>query len=156
MQMVIVPNIFFEVVTESCEGQTFSEFFTLPNIIDSREAAINKFLESVLEEPKADETFVTLYLRYLKTGERLELLNSETYEHPGETLKALERELFLFQKCNIATNVAIFNHDQPNKITILFPRFRNAHMLVNLSTSVLLASNYWVFLKKKKERFMIE
>ncbi|KIC92601.1 hypothetical protein HY58_03490 [Flavihumibacter sp. ZG627] len=156
MQLILVPNIFYEVVTESCEGQIFSEFFTLPNLIESREAAINKFLELVLEEPKADETFVTLYLRYLKTGERLELLNTATYEHPGETLKALERELFLFQKENLATNVAIFNHEKFNHIIILFPRFKNSYLLVNPSTSVLIASMYWVFLKKKKERFLVE
>jgi hypothetical protein len=108
-----------------------------------------------MDELKVDETFTTLYMRHLKTGECLELVNTENYDQPGETLKALERELFFYQKENIATNVAIFNHDQPNKITILFPRFKNAHMLVNPSTSVLLASQYWVFLRKKKERFMI-
>jgi hypothetical protein len=156
MRLVFLPGIYYEVVTETSDGKTFSQFFNDPNFLNSREAALHSFMESVLyDEPRPDETFVTVYMRHLKSGERLELISTPDYERPGITLKSLERELFFYQQENIATNVAIYNHDQPGKINILWPRFKNAHLLCNPSTSAILANNYWIFLKKKKEQYFI-
>jgi hypothetical protein len=156
MRLTLLQNIFYEVVTETSDGKTFCQFFNDPSFLNSREAALNSFMESVLyDDPRPEEMFFTVYMRHLKTGERLELISTSSYEHPGETLKSLERELFFYQQENIATNVAIYNHDQPNKINILWPRFKNAHLLCNPSTSAILANNYWIFLKKKKEQYLI-
>jgi len=115
MRLVLLPEIFYEVVTETAEGRSFSQFFHSENLIESRERALNCFMESVFSEVRLEEIFVTVYMRHLKSGERVELLSTASYERPGETLKALEMELAFYQKENIATNVAIYNHDTPQK-----------------------------------------
>lgn len=92
MDLILIPSIYYEVITESCEGQTFSEFFTLANIIESREAALNCFLESTLtDKGSPDETFVTVYMRYLRTGERIELVSLELMSKRVRISKLLKR-----------------------------------------------------------------
>jgi hypothetical protein len=152
MRLVLVSNIYYELVVETSEGLVTSEYFTSTSIPRNRRQAINRFLELTLsDELRPDEIFVTLYARYLPSAERLEILSSASYLNKGDTLPALEKEVIWFQKENLAVNLAIFNHAKPQQIIILWPRYKNAHMLLNNSTSVLLADHYWVFLHRKRE-----
>lgn len=152
MKLTLTPSLIYEVLTETADGKAFSKFFMNPVMLQSRQAALGYFMELVLsDEVKPEEMIVTLYVRYLPTGERLELISSLTYDHPGENLKALELEVYWFQRENIATHIGIFNQKKPHQIVILWPRFRNTRIIKDDNTSLLLGNQYWIWLRRKKE-----
>jgi hypothetical protein len=150
MVLKLITNICYEVLVETSEGTATSEFFTLCNIPQSREQALNRFLElTISDEIKPDEIFVTVYSRYMPTGERIELIN--TVSHPGETLEALAQELEWYQLENLAVNLAVFDPFKPGIIKIIFPQHRFSGLQKTQNMALLLGSQYWVFLGRKKE-----
>ncbi len=150
MRLILFPNIYYEVLLETSEGTTTSEFFTLCNILESRELALNRFLELTLsDEIRAEEIFVTVYCRHLQTGRRIELVN--TVSHPGETLDELAKEVHWFQQENLAVNLAVYDLLKPSIIKIVFPQHRYSELRKSSDVALLLASQYWIFLGRKKE-----
>lgn len=152
MHLVLQPNLYYEVLIETSDGKATSEFFTSCNILQSREHALNRFLQLTLsEEIRPEEVYVTVYGRYQPTGERLELLNTVSYEHPGETLGALAQELCWCQHENLALNMAVYDPAKPSIIKIVFPQHRHVGLRNSNNIALLVASHYWVFLGRKKE-----
>lgn len=152
MHLVLLPNIFYELLIETSDGRSISEFFTFCNVIQSREQALNRFLQLTLsEEIRPEEVYVTVYGRYQPTGERIELVNTVSYEHPGDTLGALAQEIHWYQNENLAVNLAVYDPARPSIIKIVFPQHRHAGLREGSAVALLLASQYWVFLGHKKE-----
>jgi len=147
MKFSLIPTIIYECLTETVDGLPKSTFYTSINPIKSRGAAITFLLEQVLsDEYKPEETLVHLYCRNLKTGQRITLLTSESLYQPFENISALEEELRWYQQDKLHTDVAVFHH-QRRMVTILGAKQRNLTSQKNPDTSMILANNYWVFLK---------
>lgn len=151
MRFIVVPNIFYEVVVEYSKERVISRFFTLASTIKSREAAIAYFFEMLLEsDVSTEEVSVLLFLRYLPTGERIEMISAATYDQSEDNFKPLTKEVRLYQKENIAVHLGLYDPKEPDTIRAIWPLFRNAYSMVGGMKQVLLLSDYWVFIKPKK------
>lgn len=155
MKLSLLPILIYECLTETADGIPKSTFFTSINPLKSRGAAITFLLEHVLsDEYKPEETLVHVYCRNLKTGERITLLTSETLYQTFENLSALEEELCWYQQEKVNADVALFHH-KSSLIIVLGAKQQKLTTLNNPETSLILAHNYWVFLKRGRGRGMV-
>ncbi|RYY29777.1 MAG: hypothetical protein EOO04_06540 [Chitinophagaceae bacterium] len=145
--------IFYEVVADGAE-KAMSRFFTSRSPLESREQALRYFLEQFFYiEVKREETTLYVYCRHHE-GERILLLTSQTFQKPGTSFYALERELLLYKTERLAVHMVLFDQSNPESVTIFFPGpYQSVHNTG--SRQYLLANNYWIFLRRKAERYRI-
>lgn len=149
----IPTPIYYEVTSDGAE-KTMSRFFALPSALGSREQAMKFFLKRFFAaEAEQEETLFYLYVRH-RDGEMALLVSSQTFQQPGFCFYGLEREVLMYRKERIAVHLAYFDRRYPQVVTILFPRIWQAVRGSSI-THYMLANNYWVFLRRKMERYRV-
>lgn len=153
---LIFSRLYYEVILENpFDNKTFSRLFSFYQPLRCRELALTYFLEMVLSDDfDHKRMFLTMYVRH-KSGERVEIINSQNYQQVEENLDGLTRELELYKKEKIKAPVAVYNKRQPHQITILHENYKKVHHLQTSDTVITLAADYSVFFRGRKEKFLI-
>lgn len=153
MRVILLPSLFYEIVTEKNDGTCVSKFFTHRNPLRSRELCLSYFLKVWLSDDtlESDDVFLRVFARHLRSGERVEILNSATYETKGSDLEPLQREYQLYQQERVQTDVALWSPRVPQLVSIIPQRCQ-----MNISTErkdsfCFLAQEYWLFVRAKQE-----
>jgi hypothetical protein len=124
-----------------------SKFFTCMRPLRSRSAAITHLLERVRsDEYSTSDTFLRLYARNLKSGQRIELVNSETPYQCFENVSALEEEMQWYQHEKIKVETALFYHTR-NVVAIICSKLIEVDAHSRPGVSLILADDCWVFIK---------
>jgi len=154
---VKLPNIFYELVIETTDGKTVSEFFLGTCIITSRHQAIDRFLTLTLDEGlRTEEQFLSLWVRHVRSSERAELITSATYGNALENLRGLARETSFYVWENIAVHFAAFDVSRPTSVSIFFPTRKGVRKWKRADVYLFLASQYWVFCGQIKRKMLYQ
>jgi len=147
MRLLLMPAIFYENLTEYSDGKAQSRFFCNSSPLRSRELCLTQFLELVCDDDlKPEETFVTVYARHYSTGQRIEILNSSSWENGRlDSFAPLRAEFELYQRENIRVEAAVVNHQYPQLLTLLKPDQYDPKIHKSANTSIFLAQNHWLF-----------
>jgi len=156
MKVILLPPIFYEIAVDRCDGTSYSKFFTSKNFIRSRERALSFFLETALSDEALDKTpcFVTVFLRHLKTGRRIEIMNSAIFEDCLDSLSSLEEELQFYRREGAQVETAIWCAKQPHMVTFVRPYEEKPEGTICKYGSEFIANNYWLFIKARNERYL--
>lgn len=159
MKVALVANIFYSVTIDFATGRSITKFFNHINPLKSRSAALTFFLmEACLNDHHtADEIYATVSAHYLRTNERCELTNTLAWQTGEQVYLGLEAECDLYRKEGIkVSGYALYNPNMPQLVTLVHHNYQNLEGLRNRSESVLiLANDYSIFFKKKKQWFLI-
>jgi hypothetical protein len=155
MHLPLITTIIYECTEETTDGMVVSKFFTHLQQLRSRSAAITHLLERVLcDEYSPIDTCLRLYARNLRTGQRIELLNSETLYQSFENISALEEELRWYQREKVKVETALFHH-AGNVVSIMGSKHTKGDTHQRPGVSLILADDYWVFIKRSKQAGLV-
>lgn len=159
MKVVLVANIFYSVTIDFATGRSITKFFNGINTLNSRSNALTFFLSEAClsDDHTKDEIYATVSVHYLPTNERSELTNSMAWQTGDQVYIGLERECDLYRTESIkVSGYAIYNPNVPTLVTLVHHNYQNLERLRTKSENVLiLADDYSIFFKKKKQRFLI-
>lgn len=153
MKVIFLPSLFYECAIEKKDGSCTSKFFTHRNPLRSRELCLSYFLEVWLSDEtlEAGDVFLRVFARHLRSGERVEILNSANYENTGCYLEPLQREYELYQLEGIKTDVAVWSPRAPLFVSIVPLHCQTSSSPDKKGSLTFLAQEYWLFVRAKEE-----
>jgi hypothetical protein len=153
MNASVLPLQYFVSFASQSSENSFSRYFSHPNFLLCRERALTYFLEIVLDDSfNHEQDFASLALRHAPSGETVEITNSHIYD-TVLWLEGLTRELELLWQEGINALVAAYDVRHPQFVMILnayVGSIQNNNPYINY----ILAADYWVFLRGKRQRLM--
>jgi hypothetical protein len=154
MNISVMPLEYIVRFASQSSENSFCRHFTNSNILLCRELALTYYLELILDDAfYSEQHFASLILHHTQSGEHVEITNSGMYDKE-QCLEGLKRELELLWMEGI--NAPIIAHDRkhPNFVTILNTSDRRMQS-TDTNLIYMLAADYSVFLRGKRQRLMI-
>ena len=147
-------KIMYEVVAEFSSIKATSEVFHSQNFLGARAKALCYFLELVLDDYDSQTAppFVRVYAHNRRNGNRVEILNSDTYRYGNHDLRALQEEFQMFRTEKIPTPVAVIKSH--SHMLSIHADYKNLKALRCTDNVVILSDNYWMFIRQKSINYL--